>query len=251
MPKYSPIAPLPLLHELQSFGLLSPYLLLLAHDILKHPKGYDKLLDKMSLEYDGEVFIIVDNGVIENGAPCSKEDLIEAAHIVQATCIIAPDVLGQFHETKKLVIEQADFLRQHYPLMYVPQGSSYKELQDCINWYIEKFPAAEFWGVPRWIANHIGSRKPIVEYIAGCASIEAKIHLLGMSENLHDDMKCILLPNVIGIDSANPVVTGQAGIQMQDPAYGHLKRGSYWEDTSLRDESLENVAWMHDVCSHT
>ena len=246
--RYSPIAPLPLLEQLHDRQLLGSYLLLLAHDVLEHPRGYIDLVDSI---VDEDRFIIMDNGVIERGNALTAIEVIEAANLVDASCIMTPDVVGNFVATQKLVIEQASALRNSgFPLMKVPQGQTLPELIQCADWlrdYLETPNSdPDYWGVPRWITNELGTRASMVHYI-GMRAEKPKIHLLGMSENLDDDLFCARMENTMGIDSANPLVMSYTGIVLPD--YKHVKRGCYWDLIELWPQAIDNVKWMHGSVS--
>ncbi len=244
--RYSPIAPIRLLEQLYDKDLLGNYLLLLAHDVLEHPRGYIDLIDSLDTK---DRFIIMDNGVIELGKAMPVVDVVEAAMLVGANCIVVPDVLGSFQSTQKLVIEQSSALRNcGFPLMKLPQGKGLPELIQCVDWmrsYLEVPDSdPDYWAVPRWITNELGTRSSMVYYIGMRASIP-KIHLLGMSKNRDDDMFCTTMNNVIGIDSANPLVAGYAGLSMITGHFRHINRGNLWQITDLGDMPAGNVEWMH------
>ncbi len=252
MARYSPIAPLPLLEQLHEKEILGNYLLLLAHDVLEFPRGYIDLVDHIDVmedSYPKERFIIMDNSVVELYQAMPIDRVLEAANLVEADCIMTPDALGDFKATQKLVMESASVLRNcDFDLMKVPQGSNVGELVQCVDWLREYLMAPnggpDLWGIPRWVANEIGSRIPIIQYInAKCD--DPKIHLLGMSKNLDDDMRCTKLPGVMGIDSANPIVVGLAGLKMRLGDWAHMHRGNYWGCTELRVDAIHNVEWMH------
>ncbi len=254
MARYSPIAPLPLLEQLHKKEILGNYLLLLAHDVLEYPRGYIDLMDHINVMedfYPKERFIIMDNSVVELYHPLPVDKVIEAANLVEATCIMTPDALGDFQLTQKLVMEHVSLLRNcDFPLMKVPQGSNAAELVQCVDWlrdYLETPNGdSDYWGIPRWIANQEGSRIPIIQYInAKCK--DPKINLLGMSAYLSDDLRCTKLPGVMGIDSANPLVLGGAGVELSTTsAYVHMHRGNYWQCTHLDAQVIRNVEYIHE-----
>jgi len=249
MAKYSPIAPLPILLQLKERKLLGDYLLLLAHDVCKYPREYEEL----AFDLGDEATIIMDNGTIENGSPVSLAMLMEAASIVNANVVVGPDVVGDFQETQKLMIEQADFIRQDHELMLIPQGDCLEEICECIRWMDERYqtPTSQWWGIPRWIANEVGSRSGPINYINNYARGNAppKIHLLGMSHDLRDDIECSKTLSVTGIDSANPLVLGYNNRRLN--AYkeaAHIPRGTYWDECIEVNEMMAgNVEWLRDV----
>jgi hypothetical protein len=237
------------LEQLHDKGQLGNYLLLLAHEVLEHPRGYIDLVDSLENTEESPRFVIMDNGVIETGAALPVIDVVEAANLVEADCIVNPDVLGDFQATQKLVISQSTELRNSgFPLMRIPQGEDLTELIQCVDWmrgYLETPWDSDYWGVPRWVSNELGTRASLVYYI-GMRAPRQSIHLLGMSRNFDDDMFCTTMEGVMGIDSANPLVMGYAGIDLGSGRYRHIKRGNFWQITELRDQVIENVEWMHD-----
>lgn len=238
MANYAPVAPITLLEKLESHDLLGPYNLLLVHDVLKHPRRYERL-------FKGRVgFVILDNSVIELGAPVT-EGLLEAAHIVDADCIVLPDVLGKCYETidvmRAFINKLPDEKRESVSWLGLPQGHNYEELVWCCQ-EISKLPVnVNYWGIPRWIANSFGSRVPIINHIGTVYPSEtANIHLLGMSSNFNDDIRAVRCEGVMGIDSANPIVLGQHGRSIIYE-YDHLDRGDYWDDTLLNLQAIRNI----------
>lgn len=244
--RYSPVAPISLLQQLHQHNLLGDYLLLLAHDVLEHPEEYLSLTDDVAARYANDLFIIMDNSVIETGAPLPMDKVLQAANIVSANVVVSPDVIGDFESTKILFEDVPHELKQREfgGLMLVPQGDEYKALYDCVDWYLEHSNSV-YWGVPRWIANTFGTRKFIVDYIADNCS-GALIHLLGMSAHLNDDLEVAMHPNVIGIDSANPLVLGLHNVQYSTGGI-HLPRGDYWCVKELNEDMVYNVRWLRNA----
>ncbi len=247
--RYSPIAPLLLLQQLQAQDLLGNYLLLLAHEVLKDPTGYIDLIDNVENSAQHPRFIIMDNGTIERGTPVSAGEILEAANYVEADCVVTPDVVGDMAATKKLIMDQGHLVSRDFPLMRIPQGSCYTELISCVDWLNSRLPSnggPSYWGVPRWIANAQVSHAPIINYINEVCP-KARIHLLGMSQSIRDDQKCLRRPNVIGIDSANPIVMGLMDMAMRKGLWTHLDRGNFWQCKELHSCAAENVEFMHNA----
>lgn len=241
---YSPIAPIKVLRQLQEEGILGNYLLLLAHDVLEHPREYANLVRPLLRQDDS--FIIMDNGVVELGEPMPSHKVLAAADLVSASCIVSPDVIGDFYGTKKLAIRDIPyFLDERVEVMAIPQGRCIGEIGAYINWVYERFPSIHLWGIPRWFATKLGTRQHAIDHINVLQSDRARIHLLGMSDKLGDDLKCLGMKNVMGIDSANPLVIGRNGLHMSSHDYYHASRGDYWDDPVLCWMSKENVKWMH------
>ncbi len=249
--RYSPIGPIKILERLQEYDALGNYLLVLTHEVLADDLGYSLLLDSMPDSVESPAFIIMDNGVIELGKALTLDQGVEAADIARADCIVMPDVLGDFEGTMDLVLSQLPRLQDcGYPIMKVPQGKDLSEVVRCIDWLAEveiAYPDdVDYWGIPRWISNKFGTRAPVIEYI-NTLRPDPTIHLLGMSHNWTDDISCAKRRNVIGIDSANPIVRGLLGGVMAGGEPEHVDRGDYWEKTDINRAVIENIKYVREA----
>ena len=251
--RYSPVGPIKILEQIQEADALGNYLLLVAHDVLADDIGYSLLLDDMHNPNDADEFIIMDNGVIELGEAMPFDDVMGAAEIVLPDCIVMPDILGEFTATRKLMESQSKAIVDcPFPLMKVPQGSDLSQIVACIDWLHEEihpmWPLKNYWGIPRWIANKFETRAPVIDYINRLGAAPApQIHLLGMSDYWGDDLLCAILTNVMGIDSANPIVRGLGGIHMETAKPAHVPRGDYWRTLYINGCVLENIAYVREA----
>lgn len=263
MGKYSPVGPIAILEALEQRGLLGDYVLVLAHDVIPHVERYKQLLHK------GNRHVILDNSAVELGKPMT-DGLVDIALEIGADAIVLPDVIGSRDGTLE-VIEQ--FLGRitglhacQLPWMGVPQGSHVDDILSCaegIRNLLGRNPA--YWGVPRWIANEIGTRWFITAMLnkpeftpQNCTY--PNIHLLGMSKNLEDDLRCVRMPRVAGIDSANPIVMGLKGLNFPND-YKHVPRRDvvdhgthgvevifdYWDATEINDQVVNNVVKLRSI----
>lgn len=242
MVEYAPIAPLPMLKDMKNHGLLGNYLLLLAHDVLENSADYEAYFG-----YGGSppfMHIIMDNSTVElDNSPLDASDVLEAAKIVSATCVILPDVQRDHYETIAKVKEALkEYKDSEIPLMAVPQGIDNSEIVKCAQWMHDNVKP-DYWGIPRWFTNEIGSRKPHIQLLNALVG-DPKIHLLGMSSNLTDDLESCMLPGIMGIDSANPIVMGQANKNMRDDQWVHMDRGDLWEQTTITATTTQNIQYM-------
>lgn len=250
MARYAPIAPVKLLHKMQEQKILGNYQLYLTHNVLDNLVQYERLTNQIRANRRGVPFIIMDNGVIENGEPSPVEQTIAAAKIVNADCIVLPDELESFAGTRGLIENQMMQIHSTLiPWMRVPQGKDMAEIVQCIEWiHLNVHVPSNYWGIPRWFTNKLEakSRIPAIQYINALVG-DPKIHLLGMSENLEDDLRCCKLPGVIGIDSANPIVLGLKGRRLGSThRYEHPPRTDLWWAEELTPEAIANIQFMHD-----
>lgn len=252
IPRYSPIAPIHLLEQLHEVDCLSGYLLLLAHDVLRLRGRYSRFIAELREKHD-DLFIIMDNSVVELGKAMDLTLVIQAATDVNADCIATPDVIGDFPATQRLLeVNRNQILSSGFAPMFIPQGMTPEELKACVNWIQARFDCPHYWGIPRWVANHFDSRRYIINYINHVDPQEHNIHLLGMSNHFNDDIECVSMPNVLGIDSANPLVSGHYGIDMRDnyseeQELKHLERGAYWSEAMLTPLIQSNVEFVRHM----
>lgn len=224
---FAPVVPLQIAKLLQERNCFGSYHLLLAHDVLDNPVEYAEVYANKGYT------ILMDNSLVELGYSMSVEFVAAAAQIVGAQYVILPDVLNEAQTTYELTLKALkewhnleDTLREGINLLAVVQGANLKDQQRLINRFTEH---GEIGGVciPRVIADTQGSRKWIIDY----ASLFYRMHLLGFSDFLIDDVACARMPGVIGIDSAVPIRLGLRNRRLSlDNPQDAGKRESYWGD---------------------
>ena len=244
MNEFAAVAPLRLLQEMWNVGgpkLFGNYHLVLAHDVLANPYGYESLFEKVRHVLP-EVFVILDNSLIELGSAMDTNALGRAANYVNANTIVLPDVLGAFQDTMELSSVAAEKLSDYGfdSFMGVVQGQDYGEYMMCAS-RLRKLPGVKYLAIPRILANKQRTRMRLLRDIVNAyrAFEEPFIHLLGMSQFPADDINCARHPMVMGIDSANPLVLGYRGQEWPDG--GHVGRGRYWKQVMLNTQIESNI----------
>jgi hypothetical protein len=220
--------------------MLGKYHLVLAHDIVANP---DEWRNCRTLPPDSTV--IIDNSIIELGAPVDVDTMVEAYGILgpDYQCIIVlPD---KFDDPVVTLEQSADYLEKlksrpelgGVEYMYVVQGDRLSDFSESFLWssldhIVDR--GARWISVPRRVCDKFGTRMvglyPLLNYRLRRPIID--IHLLGFSENVLDDAWCTACPGVTGIDSAVPVRLGQAGrsIDLLHKGDQAGPRGTFWED---------------------
>lgn len=250
-PKFAPVCPIHILRHLDSLGpnYIGNYFLLLAHDVLQHKEEYESFFRGRNAT------VIMDNSVIELGVACDAETLMKAAAVVNATCVVMPDVLEEGEATvdrSKAFLKQwlaiPKVLRGDTQLMFVPQGSTLRDFEQCLHQAISGFGAYIDWiGIPRNVTGRIiQSRQYITGLVWGKAysmmSNMPKIHLLGFSSDINDDIATAQhwAPYIEGIDSAVPLRLGSQGICLKDRAslVDPGPRGNWWEEVQIGTPSF-------------
>ena len=226
MSKYAPVAPVEVLLQMKARGFLNGYLLLLAHEVVEKPSKYKELLDG----FNGTV--ILDNSLIELGKPVDTQTMLTAAAVVEPTFVVLPDKLNDREETVRMTREaMSTWVKDLLPstgIMIAAQGKTPEEGVECVKEIIGKSPKENFLiGVPRIVANTQGTRAPLVQLLTASGF---KVHLLGMSNFMMDDIMCAKMYGVTGIDSASPLRAGWEG-KRYDGSTEHLRnREEYFTD---------------------
>lgn len=252
MSKYAVTAPIKILKALQEKGLLGDYNLLLGHDVLNNPSEYQQLLKKIP----SSGLTILDNSTVELGSPLDNQDMVEAAQILDTPLVITlPDVLSDVKNTlemsgKAAVYYGLEYVKKQFKkpvkFMGVVQGANFSEIGACTNVYeaMRLEGKIDILALPRVWTNtpKIGTRR-IVGYIS-CNNFWA-VHLLGMSENLNDDIASAKSMGTMGIDSANPIVLGWKDIPISSGL--HIPRGNFWDECQELTPMIEdNVRWVRN-----
>jgi len=247
MSKYAPVASYQLLTNLARTGYAGDYHLLLAHEVVDCPSQWEFLFKGSGLIPKGAT-IIMDNGLIELGEPCDAVVMKDAVDIVNATHAVLPDALEDGAETLKLSRKAMDeWLRMEVDAYYmgVVQGRSYWEIIWCAK-NLWNLGATASLGIPRIWQSRFGTRKLLQFFTELLPGVHGNIHLLGMSADLKDDLTCAVLPGVMGIDSANPLVCGWNERHLDVENIQHMERGSYWRDCTFANETmLTNLDYIH------
>lgn len=234
--------------------LISHTLMLLAHEVLKHPLEYFDLA-RDAHDKAGVRTIIMDNSLVEimdgTSEPLDFTDVFKAALHVGADYVILPDVMGKAHESIQASrnalthIEASGRLDTHPRTAFVLQGHNTMILAAAAAGFAIEHEA-KMLCVPRVIANTMGTRRSVLESIGARAKNSYKIHLLGMSNKVGDDFECCrFYPGVDSIDSANPIVSALVG---EHGIWNHVKRPEgYFDidpmelDDEMRHKILGNI----------
>jgi hypothetical protein len=184
------------------------------------------------------------------------DDLIDAAETVKADCIVIPDEMGDGAETRNKARAFIKDWEEMFPsingitnapctLMGVIHGDN---ITDCLATYDlyldEGARSIGHVAVPRVITEMQGSRMPVLCALADYSlrvQKKGRLHLLGFSDDLLDDVACARLPFVSGIDSAVPIRAGmnKVRLDLNPPIPQYIgPRGDFWNRT-LQPRTVE------------
>lgn len=242
MADFYPVASAQVLLGLHKAGELKHGFLVEAHQIMEDIPAYGSLFQATTVEN-----IIVDNGAGILGKPCdpiimsNSIDIVKEAftgHIVS----VIPDVYENSAATYQSVrefVSNPKHLDTRVQYMLVPQGLD----ENTFLWCLEKcivVDEVDHWvgwiGIPRNVANNHGSRERAVKLVKALCP-DKKIHLLGFSDNVADDVLCARMPEVESIDSSVPIRAAPRRVYM------HEKRehGLDWWDKPYNEKMVANV----------
>ena len=228
MTKFCIVAPPQILRGLNARGMMGMHHLLLAHDIVKRPKEYEALFRYRTWETTDEL-VILDNSVVETGNAVDLPMMAEAISIVRPTCVVLPDILLDGEATARSCMDALETWPQALPsgtkFCYIPQGKKVTEFIASARALAGDNEHITFWGCPRNVVKHHGSRSIALECLRE-VNPRRKIHMMGFSDNIADDVHCAVTYKPESIDSAVPLRLNCPLLKDTQPK----PRGTWWED---------------------
>ena len=257
MSRFAPVVSLRGAQLLEQEGLYGDYHLLLAHQILADPDGWERLFAEIRAKR--HIDVIVDNSIIELGEPLTDSALLQAVHIVRADYLVLPDCIddlpetmyrsfgaaGRIHTEKNLLPDFCEFLA-------VIQGQTFRECLLCAEVFT-RLPRLGAVAVPRGLPRLFRSRYELTKEVYRIS--KKPIHLLGFSGYLEDDLATAKLgfeAGIMGIDSAVPIREGLAGrwYNYETNRQGLARRDKNYLNQELplglNDYVRDNIKWVRD-----
>lgn len=231
--QFAPVCPLPIARQLakadpEAFG---NYHLVIATEVLKDPLGYHEFWAGR------EGTLIIDNGVIEEGAAVDIRLLAAAATLVRASIVIIPDVIGDAEETIYLAAANSMPLRRLLPqgteLMGVIQAQTVEEARLCQMAFDEQL--IDWTAVPKgYRERNVGSRAAMAH------SVMAR-HILGFSNTNDIDDDAAAAQVAGGIDAATPIWMAAVGLTMDKMSPEIPRPKDYWSWQELPPPQLDRA----------
>jgi hypothetical protein len=251
MAKFAPVAPIQVVSKMDPLAC-GDYHLLLAHDVADKAQEYRRFFGSHQ-----NFTVIMDNSVIELGGAVDLKTIRKACEAVDSTTVVLPDVLLD----AKATVEQCTAALGHWPdtfrdlfgttpgrrgFMIVPQGRTLAEFAWCASQFASH-PDINFWGVPRNLVKEVGSRERAID-IVSAINPHRRIHMLGFSDDMVDDVLVAKDRRVEGIDSAVPIRCGTLGIELGFASVVPPRDPSWFETAEyvpLMDENvMQYRAWI-------
>ena len=241
MMRFAPVVPIEVAQAMQEDEILGNYHLLLAHDVQARSKEYREVYHKISYPT-----IIMDNSVIELGEPVDAPVMVHAIESVYTDegvyIVVLPDALMDGEATMERIRvafnEWAKDIQKIFPsvqFMGVPQGKDVQEWVRCVE-DLSHYEEITWLGIPRNFREKLTGTRIQAVQIAHMINPTWQMHLLGFSDDLHDDMTTCHLSSrfnypVQGIDSAVPIRTAMRERMHISFSYStHNPRGDWWEN---------------------
>ena len=242
MSNFAPVCPTQILRGLKADNALGNYHLLLAHDVAAKPDEYAEIFDG----FDGQ--IILDNSVIELGTAVDLDMIVAAAKVVRPTTTVLPDVMLKQQSTIEACKAALPIWTEAFQkaglqpqFMIAPQGLTQLAWVRCAEAFAED-PEINFWSIPRNCVRNFHTRQGLPE-ILHALNPNRKIHMLGFSDMLLDDVITAKHPYVWGIDSAVPVRAISQDILMSFSSFSAMPpRGNWWETAEYDPAMKSNIA---------
>lgn len=223
--KFAPVAPVQMLRDMLARGIFGDYHLFLAHHTVERKTEFDPLIGHLTIQRELQyrtVTIIMDNSIVELGGAVDDDMIREAVLTAQGgraiytdrrirVIPVLPDVMGDGEATRELseeaYIRWQDTQMPGESFMLVTQGNCWEDFCRLVNHFFvenaDAFPKIGWVGIPRLLLKSMNTRWAAIHYIKAVAP-HVKIHLLGFSDNIWDDVLCARVKGVTGIDSAVP-----------------------------------------------
>lgn len=163
-------------------------------------------------------YLILDNGFFELRQTFSPKDLLETAKMVEADCVIAPDIVNDFPSTKEMVKEFLFLAKDtQFAVGAVIVGKDPEEMVKCFKWYTSLF------SIQMMCWSFLGPRAEALSLIKR-VPLDRAHHLLGFSTL--DELAQVLpyFPGGCSIDTMKPVSAAYNKKEWQDTGRGGYKR---------------------------
>lgn len=240
---FAPVAPIQVLEGMWAAGpeVFGDYHLLLAHHTVAHKARFSDLF-KAIADTGHPCTVIMDNSIVELGDAVGPEMVAEAVAQVRHGDILVhpvlPDVMGDGEATRQAIHDSYDEWTDTVGgdgFMAVCQGSEIHDYFDTLEMVTNRtlYPHIDVIGIPRVLTKIVGSR--VKAALAARRFVGShKVHFLGFSDNITDDIDAVKIIRGSGIDSAVPLRYREVFTEFIDAG----KRPSDWFETAQIDRLM-------------
>lgn len=244
--KFAPVVPFHFYRQFLVNGYVPDSILLLAHDVTAHADEYRELFQDPKWN---DTTIFMDNSLVELKQAADIKMVKDAVDIVgrPQVVVICPDVMAEAQASAKLTKdawEEWSWVFRDHRKLVVLQGSTMEGFLGCAEELEELDP--DWVSIPRVTESLFGyHRRELIPYI-GAIFPAARLHLLGFSDYIWEDLRAAAHPRVSSIDSAVPFRMSTNNVLSEKIP----PRGDWWETAKFSRDCLERIGVIDDLIHH-
>lgn len=241
--KFAPVVPYHFYQQFLLHNYVPGSVLLLAHDVVAHPREYKELFADPKW---CRTTIFMDNSLVELKKAVDIEMVAEAVDIIDRpqVVVICPDVMAEAQASAKLTMDawpEWSWRFRHHQTLVVIQGNTMPGFLGCAELLAELHP--NWVSIPRVTENLFGyHRRELIPFVKALFP-STKLHLLGFSDYIWEDLRAAAHPNVLSIDSAVPFRMGSNRILSEEIP----PRGDWWAKAVFTPEMLERCEAVNEM----
>lgn len=246
--KFAPVVPFNFYQQFLIHGYVPDSILLLAHDVVAHPKEYQEIFADARWS---RTTIFMDNSLVELKKAVDIEMVAEAVSIVSLAnqvVVICPDVMAESQASQKATLDawpEWSWRFREYKKLVVLQGESIRTFLETAEVLEDLDP--DWVSIPRVTEQLFGyHRRELIPYVKAIYP-RANLHLLGFSDYIWEDLRAVSHPAVQSIDSAVPFRMKTLNVLSEKVE----KRDPNWFETAqFSKDCLERVEVIDDLIWH-
>lgn len=197
------------------------------------PEPYEKSEDYRNWAQSIEGFKLLDNGVIE-GNQVDINRMLQIAHAINASEVIAPDVLDDCDTTimavGQFLNELEEMSERSFDVMAVVQGKNVAEYLKCLSAFAQDTRITSV-GIPRRMTKVLNSkwaRVSFAEIMLHHGMFERfEVHYLGANDWLRE-VVCLGETPARGIDTSLPFVMALEGLPLRHQTQYVERQGNFF-----------------------
>ena len=248
--KFAPVVPQHFYRQFLLNGYIPDSILLLAHDVTQNAKAYEELFEDVRWK---NTTIFMDNSLVELKAAVDINMVHEAVEIVgphkRRVVVICPDVMAEGENSARLTIDswpEWAWKFKDYEQLVVLQGNSMQSWLGCCE-AIDNACLEPVWiSIPRVTEGLWGYHRRELISFARAIFPNPKLHLLGFSDYIWEDIRAAAHPDVQSIDSAVPFRMSTLNVLSEKVP----PRGEWWETANFDRSMLERVEVINDLINN-
>lgn len=244
--KFAPVVPVHFYQQFILHGYAPKTVLLLAHDVVENADAY---AEAFSHSHWDDTTIFMDNSLVELKTAVDLDMVKEAVSIINRPnmVIVLPDAMGNGPETTRLTrdaMQKWDWEFRDHQLMAVIQGATMKDWLTCAESLSDL--SLDWISIPRITENAFGYHRRELIPFAEAIFPQAKVHLLGFSDYIWEDLRAAAHYAVKSIDSAVPFRMATENILSEAVP----KRGDWWQTAKFDPSMIDRVEQINKIISY-